>query len=416
MADESPIKPTKYFIDFENVHGPGLKGVDELSASDEVIIIYSQAAETFHIEHAIDILKSKARIEFVEVDGGTRNAADFQLIVALFGDMSDEFDYAIVSGDGGFDAAIKMGERMGLPAVRRMANIRGDIEPDKPEKPKSRRTRRRNGQTVAAQAEASQEPEDEPMPDSGQSHQPVSAPKTDSNDQAAQAPEPEKPVQEREGQPSRSSRRRSRRKAAVAQEQAVETGEPDQQGQRNQEARPQEEEPAQQVEPVKASDAGLGDSAEEAAPKRRPRRRRRGQGPKDEIQSQASQPEASEPFAKDGATSADLAPEPAAVERGDASASAAAASSSEAEDELPMTKENPVDAEPASKHDQIKTYFEHKDVQLDEVQLEAVANALDGVKGRQDFYHRIIRALKQQKGRALYRLVRDHYEALMALE
>ena len=101
-------KPTKFYVDFENVHGPGLKGVDELDERDEVLIFYSQAAETFHIEHVIDILKSKARIQFVEVDGGTRNAADFQLIVALVGAMDPAYDYAIVTGDGGFDAAIKM--------------------------------------------------------------------------------------------------------------------------------------------------------------------------------------------------------------------------------------------------------------------------------------------------------------------
>ena len=42
-------KPIKYYIDFENVHGAGLKGVDALDEHDEVFIIYSQAAETFHI-------------------------------------------------------------------------------------------------------------------------------------------------------------------------------------------------------------------------------------------------------------------------------------------------------------------------------------------------------------------------------
>ena len=152
MTEQQRNKPTKYFIDFENVHGAGMKGFDALDELDEVIIIYSQAAETFHIEHAIDILKSKASIRFVEADGGTRNAADFQLIVALYGNMSDEFDYAIVSGDGGFDAAIKMGERMELPFVRRIANLQVD-EAEKVEKPKSRRARRsRSGRDAAAEA------------------------------------------------------------------------------------------------------------------------------------------------------------------------------------------------------------------------------------------------------------------------
>ena len=152
-ASEPQAKPTKYYIDFENVHGAGLKGVDALTEHDEVVIIYSQAAETFHIEHAIDILKSKAHIQFVEADAGTRNAADFQLIVALYANMDEAFDYVIVSGDGGFDAAIKMGERMGKPRVRRLGNIMGDEA--EPEKPKSRRSRRSRSNRDASKDSAS---------------------------------------------------------------------------------------------------------------------------------------------------------------------------------------------------------------------------------------------------------------------
>ena len=205
-------KPTKYFIDFENVHGAGLKGVDTLDERDEVIIIYSQAAETFHIEHAIDILKSKAGIRFVEVDGGTRNAADFQLIVALYGNMSDEFDYAIVSGDGGFDAAIKMGERMGLPFVRRVANVQGD-EAEKVEKPKSRRTRRsRSGRDAAAEAPQQAEGEST-SPEAQDQAQPDEAP------EAQNLPAPEAPAGNAETQTdaqaeeqTATSKRRSRRR------------------------------------------------------------------------------------------------------------------------------------------------------------------------------------------------------------
>lgn len=137
----SKKKPTKYYIDFENVHGAGLKGIDELDKNDEVLVFFSQAAETFHIEQAIDILNSKARIEFVEIDGGTRNSLDFQLVAALFGTMDDEHEYAIVSGDGGFDAAIKMGARLELPPVRRITDLTGSTE--QPPAKKSSRTRRR---------------------------------------------------------------------------------------------------------------------------------------------------------------------------------------------------------------------------------------------------------------------------------
>ena len=40
-------------------------------------------------------------------------------LVALAREEDDEHEYAIVSSDGGFDAAIKMGERLELAPVRR---------------------------------------------------------------------------------------------------------------------------------------------------------------------------------------------------------------------------------------------------------------------------------------------------------
>lgn len=149
----SKKKPTKYYIDFENVHGAGLKGIDELDKKDEVFVFFSQAAETFHIEQAIDILNSKARVEFVEIDAGTRNSLDFQLVAALFGTMDDEHEYAIVSGDGGFDAAIKMGARLELPPVRRITDLTGSTE--QPPAKKSSRTRRR--QTTLKESAQQQE-------------------------------------------------------------------------------------------------------------------------------------------------------------------------------------------------------------------------------------------------------------------
>ena len=47
-----------------------------------------------------------------------------------------------------------------------------------------------------------------------------------------------------------------------------------------------------------------------------------------------------------------------------------------------------------------------KGVQLTDQQLVTVAGAIDGAKGRQDFYRRIIKVERQQKGRALYNQVR----------
>ena len=60
----------------------------------------------------------------------------------------------------------------------------------------------------------------------------------------------------------------------------------------------------------------------------------------------------------------------------------------------------------------IKAVLAEKGVQLTDQQLATVAGAIDGAEGRQDFYRRIIKVERQEKGRALYRQVREHYEAL----
>ena len=172
-------KPTKYYVDFENVHGAGLKGIDELGERDEVLVFYSQAAETFHIEHAISILKSKARVEFIEIDGGTRNSLDFQLVAALFGTISEEYDYAIVSGDGGFDAAIKMGQRLELPNVRRITDLTGSTEAPPVKSTRTRRTRRTSSKEQKEQG--------------GQQEQQVQQPQNASNGQQPQQEEKEQP-------------------------------------------------------------------------------------------------------------------------------------------------------------------------------------------------------------------------------
>lgn len=160
QTDGASAKPTKYYVDFENVHGPGLKGIEDLRECDEVFVFYSQAAETFHIEHAINILSSKARVEFVEIDGGTRNSLDFQLVVALFGTMDDEHEYAIVSADGGFDAAIRMGERLELPPVRRITDLTGSTEAPPAKSSRSRRSRTKKADTQDKTEQPKQDEQD----------------------------------------------------------------------------------------------------------------------------------------------------------------------------------------------------------------------------------------------------------------
>lgn len=417
-------KPIKYYIDFENVHGAGLKGVDALDEHDEVFIIYSQAAETFHIEHTIDILKSKAHIEFVEVDGGTRNAADFQLIVALFGAMDEAFDYAIVSGDTGFDAAIKMGERMGLPNVCRLANICGDIEVDKADKPKSRRSRRsRSGRDSASETEPlAQEPQAEDARAALEAQAQEQPDKQEETPTPSTTDAPAKDAEQQtdnqvEGQaasPKRRTRRR-RRSSGLQDGQAATQAETPQQADEaiadeavssgHSETKPVTVTSVESVSDEAAVDATYeAESAEastKAASEKKPTKTSSRKKPSSKAHEEARQ---------DTAAARARAAEAMRLALAEPAKATGEATILEAPSKDPAPA---VNAEEQDAISRIKALLAEKGVELSDAQLGTVMSALNGANGRQDFYRRIIKIERQQKGRALYRQVREHYSALM---
>ena len=378
MEPQEQCKPTKFYIDFENVHGAGLKGVDELDERDEVIVIYSQAAETFHIEHAIDILKSKARIEFVEVDGGTRNAADFQLIVALFGAMSDEYGYAIVSGDGGFDAAIKMGERMGLPPVRRLANVRGDeAETDKPKSRRSRR--RREDREVEKETALEASPAREIAATESAETAPAPPATPESSEQPTETQETSQDAEAKETATRRRPRRR-RRNVATAEDQA-----PDHDNDSRGETIPETDSRGE-------TDDGPSANGQAA---------NCGTRPPEEPETDPASPDQESPAKSQS--------------RRKPKAKAKSADKSQGHDEADKA-DSQADAPSAQGHfNQVKELLASKGVNVPDEQIGTIAKSIEGAEGKQDFYRSIIKIERQQRGRELYRLVREHFDALAAV-
>ena len=119
-----------FYVDFENVNASGIEGVSNLSSSDNVYILYSKNANTLRIDRVAELLKSAAKIEFVEVPVGTPNALDFQLLAMLFCKLDNNTTY-IISKDQGYDAAIKMARSMGVKNIRRCQSI-GAARPNPP--------------------------------------------------------------------------------------------------------------------------------------------------------------------------------------------------------------------------------------------------------------------------------------------
>lgn len=116
-----------YLIDLENVQSAGLDGIDQLTGEDSIFIFYSDKADNLKVDLVKKILESPARVDFVKANNGTPNALDFQLISYLFYHVEADTQYWIVSKDTGYDAAIKMGKRMGLLNVRRAPAIKNAV-------------------------------------------------------------------------------------------------------------------------------------------------------------------------------------------------------------------------------------------------------------------------------------------------
>lgn len=103
---------TVYLVDFENVRSGGLKGVEDLSEGDKVVIFYSKNADAITFDVHMLLSKSRAEIETFRILRGGRNSLDFQLSTYL-GYLVMENCYkniVIISQDKGFLCATSFWE------------------------------------------------------------------------------------------------------------------------------------------------------------------------------------------------------------------------------------------------------------------------------------------------------------------
>lgn len=117
-----------YYVDYENVHNGGMKGIEEVRSNDLVYVFYSAVANTMTMETIKKLLQSSCAIEFIETSNGTANALDFQLITLLYATVdSDDYHY-IISNDKGYDASVSMANRININNVMRFNTIFGAVK------------------------------------------------------------------------------------------------------------------------------------------------------------------------------------------------------------------------------------------------------------------------------------------------
>ena len=117
-----------YYIDYENVHNEGLKGVQKLQQEDKLHLFYSIKADTLKIDVVRQLMDCPATICFDKIVNGVENALDFQLITALMCNYSAEEKYYIISRDKGYDAAIEMAGKQNRDNIYRCRDIDGAIK------------------------------------------------------------------------------------------------------------------------------------------------------------------------------------------------------------------------------------------------------------------------------------------------
>ena len=117
-----------YYIDYENVHNEGLKGVQKLQQEDKLHLFYSIKADTLKIDVVRQLMECPATICFDKIVNGVENALDFQLITALMCNYSAEEKYYIISRDKGYDAAIEMAGKQKRDNIYRCRDIDGAIK------------------------------------------------------------------------------------------------------------------------------------------------------------------------------------------------------------------------------------------------------------------------------------------------
>ncbi len=124
-----------FFVDYENVHEPGMEGLSKLKSDDLVIVYYSKNVNTMTFDLHNEIVNAKANVELIRVTVGSKNALDFQLssnlgyyinynIVA----GNKKCRYYIISNDNGYTVLSSFWEQFGAE-VSVATSIRSICDP-----------------------------------------------------------------------------------------------------------------------------------------------------------------------------------------------------------------------------------------------------------------------------------------------
>lgn len=131
-----------YMIDQENVGGAGLQGMSTLSSEDRVIIFCNHLMKSIPFATHIEIVNSKALVEYKVIERSGPNYLDFQLVTYL-GYLIAQTKYEeiiIVSKDKGYEAAVDFWREKGI-RIHRQSNIAEEAKSEEARKAPVRKSK-----------------------------------------------------------------------------------------------------------------------------------------------------------------------------------------------------------------------------------------------------------------------------------
>ena len=97
-----------FYIDYENVHEKGMKGIEKLGKTDTVCLLYSETAQSLTIDTMAGLTASGVNILYFKCMNTGKNYLDFQLstVCGLMAGRGEDTDFVIVSEDKGFASLV----------------------------------------------------------------------------------------------------------------------------------------------------------------------------------------------------------------------------------------------------------------------------------------------------------------------
>ena len=367
-----------YYIDYENVTSQGLKGIELLTESDEVNLLYSKKAETMKIDILTQLLASRAKINFIPVHVGTPNALDFQLITLLFLHYSKNNMHYIISKDSGYDCCIKTAAENDAVNILRFPSIESaarGMKQDRQQRSGRRSGGRQNRQNAAseeAKTVIAQETATQPSETLLQAADPA----MEGNDRPENTAEQTGAVQQAD---------------ADSQPQQADTGSEPQQT--DTDSQPHQTDTDNQLEQAEESQNSPADTAAPEEPAKKRPARRRGRRKSASSQAEVESVPDSQPEEKQESP------------KSETQRSESQRTESQKSENRKSDPQKPVTV--------LSVIRRRNDVQLDLNQIEMIRNALKTSSNKQQFYNYFVKKLGQKKGIELYHSIKSSYTDLI---